>query len=279
MVEEEDQKFLIPLRFWYNAVMNEYLNQPWVKRLMKWGLTLLVVFLALQTLNALKEWRSPGIVYSTIVVSGYGEAFATPDVATFSFSVSADAQSVGEAQNVVTGKTNAILEALKDLGIEEKDIRTSNYSVYPKYTYTQVICTPTYCPPSRQIPDGYSVSHSVDVKVRNVDDAGKALALAGEKGATNISSLAFSVDEADEVERLARNEAVEEARAKAKALAKSLGVRLGRVVDFSDNSYSPMPYMVRNEAFGGADMKVDAPTLPMGENRVTSNVTITYEIR
>lgn len=261
--------------------MQEYFNQTEVKSLFKLGkigTVLLVIFLAVQILGSFKEWRNPSVAYSTIVVSGYGEAFATPDVATFSFAVSQDAQSVAEAQAIVTEKTDAILASLKEMGVDEKDIRTTNYSVYPKYTYTQSICSPTYCPPSRQIPDGYSVSHDISVKIRNVDEAGEALALVGTKGATNISSLSFLVDESEAVESEARNEAIKEARAKARALAKSLNVRLGRVVDFSENSYSPMPYMMR-EAFGGADVKAEAPTLPTGENKITSSVSITYEIR
>lgn len=264
--------------------MTEFINKTEAERLVKWGrtaLVLLVVFLAVQTLVGFKEWSAPSVAYNTIVVTGYAEVNATPDVASFSFAVSQDAATVAEAQAVVTEKTDTILLALYDLGIEEKDIRTSSYNVYPRYTYTTPICSPTYCPPQRQIPDGFTVSHNVEVKVRNIDDAGEALALAGEIGATNISSLSFLIDDPDALEAEARNEAIEEARTKAKVLAKSLKVRLGRVIDFSDSSYNPTPYSLRfaNEAYGSADVKVSAPTLPTGENKITSNVTITYEIR
>ncbi len=264
--------------------MNEYFDRQEVKRFFKFGsvaLVLLVVFLGAKTLSALKDLSQPSIANSTIVVTGLGEAFATPDIASFSFSVSADEKTVGTAQDSVTSKTEAIIGALKGLGIEDKDIRTTDYSVYPKYTYEPVFCTVSYCPGGKQVPDGYTVTHSISVKVRNTDDAGKALSLAGAKGATNISSLNFTIDDPDAVTSEARDEAVADARAKAKTLAKSLGVRLGRVVDFSDNSYTPGPYtMYRTEAAGmGGSVDAKAPSIPTGENKVTSNVTITYEIR
>ncbi|MBX4195741.1 SIMPL domain-containing protein [Candidatus Parcubacteria bacterium] len=263
--------------------MNEYFEHEEVKRFFKWAtvvVVLLGIFLLFKSLNAFKDWRSPSAAFNTIVVTGHGEAFATPDVANFTFTVSADASSVGGAQDTVTQKTNSIMNALKELGIEEKDIRTTDYSVYPKYTYQPVACSPTFCPPSRQIPDGYTVTHSVEVKVRKTDDAGKALAAAGAKGATNISSLAFTIDDPESIMNEARDEAVKEAREKAKTLAKSLGVRLGRVVDFNDSTYNPGPYPVyKLEAQTGAADTSSAPSLPAGQNKITSNVSVTYEIR
>ncbi len=264
--------------------MQQYFDQNEVKNLLKLvrlGGVILVIFLAIQTLAVFKNWRQPAVAYSTIVVSGEGEAFAPPDIATFTFSVSADAKTVGGAQDTVTTKTDSILEALKALGIEEKDIRTSDYSVYPKYTYEPIACTMSYCPPSRQIPDGYTVTHSISVKIRNTADAGQALSVAGARGATNISSLAFSIDDPDSLMNEARDEAVNEARDKAKTLAKSLGVRLGRVVDFSDNTWSPgiYPTYLGGEAMGMGGDAVKAVSVPTGENKITSSVTITYEIR
>jgi uncharacterized protein YggE len=246
-------------------------------------LILLVVFLGVQTLSIFKNLGEPSAAYNTIVVTGQGESFAAPDVASFSFSVSADAKTVGSAQDTVTEKTNAILEALKGMSIEEKDIRTTDYSVYPKYTYESTVCAyGGYCPPTKQVPDGYTVTHTILIKVRATADAGQALSLAGANGASNISSLTFTIDDPDMVMNEARDEAVAEAKTKAKALAKSLGVRLGRVVDFSDSTYGGVyPTMYRGEAMsmgmGGADSK--AIDIPTGENKVSSSVTITYEIR
>jgi uncharacterized protein len=258
-------------------------NNMEVKKIMVFGrvvLILLAVFLAVASLNAFKNWRNISPVFNSISVSGEGEFVSVPDIATFSYTVSAEGKDVAAAQALVTKSGDAVLAALKDLGIEERDIRTTDYSVYPKYVYTQTVCSQNYCPPSRQIPDGYTVSQTVSIKVRDTAKAGEALSVAGEKGATNISGLNFTTDDPNKNVNEARAKAIEDARSKAESLADSLGVRLVRVVSFSDN-YNPMPYYGREVGMGGAmDTKNQAaPTIPVGENETRVSVTVTYEIR
>ena len=255
-----------------------------VKKILKWAWVVLIIlaaFLAVETLGAFKDLRSVSPTYNSISVSGIGEAISIPDIATFSFTVSADAKAASDAQEQVTKKMDVILAGLKALGIEEKDIKTTDYSLYPKYTFTQVICSQAFCPPSRQVQDGYTASHSISVKVRSTGDTGKVLSLVGENGATNISSISFIVDDQDKILDEARNEAIQDAREKAKQLAKALGVKLVRVVSFYDNTGGgPVSYYA--EAMGGDLMKVagtPVPTIPTGENKVSVNVTIVYEIR
>ncbi|MBX4189355.1 SIMPL domain-containing protein [Candidatus Parcubacteria bacterium] len=264
--------------------MHEYFEHEEVKRFFKVAtvaIGLLALFLFVETLSAWKSWRVSNPAYNTISVSGKGEAFATPDIATFTFSVSADAKAVADAQEAVTKKTDAITAALKDLGVDDKDIQTVDYSVYPKYIYTSVACTSSYCPPSRQVPDGYTVTNSLSVKVRQTANAGKALSEAGSKGATNISGLSFTVDDQTAIESEARAKAIADAKSKAETLAKNLGVRLVRVISFSDGyGGGPIPYYAKDVALGmgGTANQAVAPSLEPGQNKVTDNVTITYEI-
>lgn len=251
----------------------------------KWGkiaLIMLVVFMGVLTADRLKHLRAIDPAYNSISVSGTGEAFAVPDIATFSFTVSADAADVALAQTQVTGKMDAILQKLKDLGIEDKDVKTSDYSVWPRYVNVNA---PDYCItagypcPSQQKQDGYTASHTVTVKVRKTDDAGKALAAVGGAGATNLSGLNFTIDDQDAVAAEARENAINEARKKAEKLADDLHVRLVRVVSFSDSSDNgPVPYYAT--AVGRADVaQTKAPTIPTGENKVRVTVSVTYEIR
>jgi uncharacterized protein YggE len=227
--------------------MQEYFDTVEVRRFFKFAavaMVLLSLFLVAEALNAFKTWREPSAALSTIVVSGTGVAFATPDIATFSFSVSADAKAVADAQSAVNSKIDAVLASLKGLGIDDKDIQTTNYNIYPKYTYAPTVCSqsyPSYCPPTKQVPDGFTATQTITVKVRKTENAGQALGLAGEKGATDISGLNFTVDDPNAVNNEARDKAVTEAKTKAEALAKSLGVRLGRVVDFADSMSNPGP--------------------------------------
>jgi uncharacterized protein YggE len=263
--------------------MNEFFNGIEGRRIVKFFtgvLVLLAVFLGLLSINLLKGLRDPNPVYNSISVNGTAEVTSTPNIATFSFSVSADASAVSTAQSTVTTKTNAILAGLKDLGIEDKDIKTADYSVYPKYTYQSLPCSPNSCPPSRQIADGYTVSQSITVKVRKTEDAGKALAIAGDKGATNISSLELTFDDPNAPQDAARLAAIDNAMSKADALAKHLGVKIVRVLGYYENGGPAYPMY----AGGAYDKAVSAqgsvaPTIPVGQNKVTSNVTVTFEVR
>lgn len=262
------------------------MNTQETQNLYKWGyivLIILAVFLGAQTLNALKGLGQTSPSYNSISVSGEGEVFAVPDIATFSFTVSADASSVSAAQEEVTQKMDVIIEALKAQGIEEKDIKTADYSAYPRYSYTQGVCTQFSCPPSRQVLEGYTVNHNVSVKVRNTDNAGQALAAAGENGATGLSGISFTVDDADRLTDDARAMAIEDAREKAEFLADELDVRLVRVVSFHDSTDGgyPIPYYAR-EGMGGdtaVALEARAPTLPTGENKVRVIVNVVYEIK
>ncbi len=254
-----------------------------INQVYRWGriaLIVLVVFLAIQGLNGLKDLREPSLNSSVITVTGEGEAFAIPDLATFSFSVSADRPTVEQAQGDVTKKMDEILAMLSNLGIEDRDIKTTDYSVWPKYVYNQINCATSFCP-GRQTQDGYTVNHSVVVKVRDTEKAGEALSLVGSNGATNLSGISFTVDNPDAVMAEARKLAIEEAEGKAEILADDLGVKLVRIVSFSDgfDGGGIMPYRQELAMGNATDMAAKAPTLPLGENRVQANITITYEIR
>lgn len=256
-----------------------------IKKILKWGqivLIVLAIFLGAKALGTLKDLRDINPAYNSISVNGEGEAVSIPDIATFSFTISVDSKVVSDAQAQVTEKMDTILSKLESLGIEDKDIKTTDYSVWPKYTYEPKICSPTYCPPSRQVQDGYTVSHSISVKVRKTEDAGKALSVVGDNGATNISNISFTVDDPDKIVNEARAEAIKDAKGKAEALSKELGVRLVRVVSFYDNAGGGViPYYT--EGLGGDNVikstAIPAPTIPVGENKVKANVTVTYEIR
>lgn len=245
------------------------------------ALVLLSIFLALLSVSQLVNLRYIGAGIApanTITVSGKGEVFATPDIATFSYSVNEERDTVTAAQEASAKKTNDILAYLKKNGVAEKDIQTGGYNVYPNYQYEQQIC-PAYsiCPPGRQVLKGYQVNQSVTVKVRDIGRAGELLSGVGKNGATNISGLTFSIDDQDAVNAQARTEAIADAKAKARELGKELGVSLVRVVSFSENGNYPGPLMYAMSAGKGGGE--GSPEIPAGQNDIVSNVTITYEIR
>lgn len=240
---------------------------------------LLVAFVAIKVAGEVKALGHREVMATeTITVSGKGEVQAKPDIATFSFSVSEEAPIVSDAQDKMNEKMAKILDYVSQSGVAENDVKTISYNIYPRYEYQNA----TYYQPGKQILAAYVVSQTVQIKVRKLEDAGKLLTGIGEYGATDVSGLSFSIDNEDMVQRQARDKAIADAREQAAALAKSLGVRLGDIVSFSESSVGyPMPiYYAKDMAYGGASLESrNQASVPTGENTVTSNVSVTYEIR
>lgn len=258
----------------------------WPRTMAAVALGVLALFLFILTLSTLKGYRFIGsgvTATNTITVSGEGEVFAVPDMATFSVTVQEEAKEVKPAQETVTKKSNDIIAYLKDEGVEEKDIKTTDYSVYPQYDYIQSeSCRNGYCPPGRQVLRGYQVSMTLAVKVRDTEIAGDLLSGVGGLGASSVSGLSFTIDDEDELQAEARQEAIDDAREKAEELAEQLDVSLVRVVGFSEGGDGRVYYaktMVEDSAFGMGGAAVPAPEIPVGENKIVSNVSVTYEIR
>lgn len=250
------------------------------------ALGMLALFLLVGTLSGLKSYHyiGSGVAASnTISVSGDGEVFAVPDTATFSVTVQETAKDVKTAQDTATKKSNDIIAYLKTGGVDEKDIQTTDYSVNPQYQYSQGVCPQSgYCPPGKQVLTGFQVSQTLTVKVRDTKKAGDLLAGVGSRGASSVSGLSFTVADQDALEAQARDKAITKAKAKADVLAASLGVEIVRVVGFSEGGGGGPIYYAKSMAVGmggGGPDAAPAPEIPVGQNKITSNVTVTYEIR
>jgi uncharacterized protein YggE len=257
-----------------------------MNKFLKYGLFLVFVVAFVLVgfgLKTFKEYYYVGAdiaPVTTITFSGKGEIMAAPDTATFTFSISKDATNVKDAQKDVTQKTNVALARLKSLSIEEKNIKTIAYNVYPKYEYSNGICTQWSCPPSTSKLIGYTVTQTIEVKVEDIDAAGAVLGAMGEAGVTEISGLNFTVKDEEGKIREARQKAIADAKAKARELASDLDVDLLRIVSFSESGNYPGPIYYKGlmaDGMGGAESA--NPDIPVGENKIVSNVSITYEIR
>ncbi|MEI6346218.1 MAG: SIMPL domain-containing protein [bacterium] len=265
------------------------LNETQSKRLFQAVYMLLVIgslYLLSRVITEVKTSANIGHtpVQSQISVTGNGDAYAIPDIASVSYDVSFEAKTVTEAQTNVTQRANDILAYLKTAGIKEVDVKTTNYQIYPHYEYNNrpVVC---YDAASCQAKDnrvfiGYNVTSSFLVKIRKVEDAGKILAEIGNRKVSNLSGLSFTVEDDNAVKALARKNAIEDAQRKAKVLAKDLGVSLGKINSFSESGsgYYPMYYSKTMSMDSAAGMAAPTPELPAGENKTSTQVTITYEI-
>lgn len=242
-------------------------------------LGLLAVFLLSKTITEIVSWNENSGVYPsrTITVNAEGEAIATSDIASFTFTVNEDADTSEEAQKNTEEKVNSALEYLKDNGVEDKDIKTEYYNINPKYEYSAP-CYAFDCPPPTNRIVGYTVSQSVRVKVRDTDNAGKFLSELTKFEINNVSGLSFTIDDEDALYDMARKDAIEKAEEKAKVLTKNLGVKLGDVISFSEDSGNNYDnYGYRSEA--AMSVKSDSVSLPQGENSYTTRVYITYELK
>lgn len=239
------------------------------------------------SVKTFKEFRFVGsgtTATNTITVSGTGEVFAVPNLATFDVTVDESAKTVGDAQKTATTKINTIIDYFKQQGIADKDIKTTDYNVNPKYEWQQgAVCTPNIpCPPGKQVLTGYEVSQTVEVKVRDTSKAGNLLSGVGGRGASNVSGLTFTTDDQNKLEADARQKAITDAENKAQVLASQLGVSLVRIVGFNDNSGGyrpPIMYAAKSADMGMGGMEAPTPHIPAGQNKITSDVSITYEIQ
>ena len=248
-------------------------------------LGMLTIFALILSIKGIKEIRYVGSnpdVTSTINVDGTGYAISMPDIATFSFSVTETAKTVAAAQEAATKKINAALKTVEDAGVAKKDVSTESYNINPHYEYQTTACANgSYCP-GKNVLTGYDVSQSISVKVRDLAKAGSILASIGSLGVQNVNGLSFSVDKPEAVQAEARAKAIADAREKAAVLADKLGVSLGRVVNFSENAGGyprPLLYAMSAKAPGATDSAQVTPEIPTGEQKVTSTVSITYEIK
>ncbi len=212
--------------------------------------------------------RAPSPVH-TIAVTGEGKIVAVPNIASISLGVDSQKTTEQEAVADATTKMNALVTQLKALGIKDEDLKTEQYTVYPRYDY----------PNGKQVASGYEAQQQLTAKVRDASKLPQVLKIASDVGANQIGDLQHTIDDPEPLRAEARLKAIANAQQKAGALAQAVGVQLGRVVSFDESSPEtspqPIPYA---QAFGVGGGGTPAPDVQAGSQDVISDVTLTYEI-
>ena len=212
----------------------------------------------------------------TITVSGEGKAVAVPDIARISFSVVTEGKDPQSVQQENVNKMNAAIDYVKTQGIDAKDIKTSQYSLYPRYDY-QVKPLGTAGTPFIV---GYTMTQTVALKVRDFTKVANILARLPEFGINQVDAVQFAVDDEDAYLNEARAEAFGKARAKAEAMAKANGVSISKVVTFNESfGGGPIPVFYKALEADGRGGVAPAPSLEPGSQEVTVQVSVTYAIR
>ncbi len=206
-----------------------------------------------------------------ISVSGIGEVKTRPDMATVSTGVVTEAATAKDALAKNNAAMAAVVAALKNAGVAEDDIQTSNFSVSPKY--------PPYQPNQTTAPRivGYTVSNQVTAAVKDLKKLGAMLDTLVQAGSNQINGISFDVDEPKPLVDDARKKAVADARAKAELYAAAAGVSLGRVVQISESSAVMPPQPMYRMA--AAPAAAESVPIAAGQQTVTANVSIVYEIQ
>lgn len=232
----------------------------------------LVVFLAAETRKVWQEYYYIGKSdRDTITIQGEGKVSSRPDVVKVTMGVYTEGVTVKDIQKKNADKMNAIIAAVKELGVKGEDIQTESYNISPRYDWTD----------GKQKLIGYSVSQNIAIKVRDMDKSGDVIAKGGELGANQIGGMSFTIDDPKALEAQARDLAIEDAKKKADVLANKLGLDIARVVSFSENSgtyqpIEPFQMMAKQEA---RDMANAVPQIEAGSQDVYSNVSVTFEVR
>lgn len=208
----------------------------------------------------------------TISISAEGKTTVSPDIAKLAFAVVSEGKNPEDVQEDNTRKMNAAIEFVKGQGVEAKDIKTSGYNLSPRYEYDEKKRT--------SFISGYTLTQTITIQLRDFEKISPILGALPGIGVNQIHGVNFEIEDPEKYLAEAREEAFTRAYAKAWKMAQQNGVKLGRIVTFSEGSQGPI-YPMRFEAMAlKADMGgAPAPAIEPGSEEVRVNVTVTYELK
>jgi uncharacterized protein len=200
-----------------------------------------------------------------VTVIGSGEVKGVPNTLTANVAIEFIAPDVTGAMNQTSGRQQAVIDALVGMGVDRKDISTTQVSLQPQFSGGD---TPAIV--------GYRASNSIDVRLRRLDSASQALALIVSTGgdATRINSVNYSIEDNPQLLKDARSRAFEDARDRAEQYAQLAGLTLGNVISISEAAPGgppPTPMPAPRAA-------LQAVPLEPGQQTVGFSVTVVWEL-
>lgn len=218
--------------------------------------------------TATAEHAGHGVQGTLLSVSADGSSEARPDMATINLGVTTEGQTAQAALQENARRMTALNQALRRAGIAERDIQTSNVSVYPQQQYRE------NQPP---LITGYQANNTVSAKIRNINNVGRVIDAAVAAGGNTVNGVSFSHADPDAQLDIARRDAIAEARRRAELYASALGMRVHRIVAVSEGGgfAPPMPVMLARME-GAQD--ASTPISP-GEIDTRVSINVTFELR
>lgn len=206
----------------------------------------------------------------TLTVEGKGEIRVVPDQALLSVGVVTEDEQLLPAQQENTIKSNQILTAVKQLGIEETSIKTTLYNIQPNYEFIE----------GKAILKGYQVEHQLEILIKEITKVGEILDAAFKNGANRGGNVQFIVSTPDRFYREALTKAMMDARGKAEVIANTIGASLKPIpIKITENAVqSPIVYPVFSYKLA-AEASQGTPPIQKGEFTISANVTVVFEYR
>jgi uncharacterized protein YggE len=209
----------------------------------------------------------PAVQGTLLNVSAEGKSEGRPDMATINLGVTTEGQTAQAALAENARRMTALTQALRRAGVAERDIQTSNVSVFPQQQYRE-----------GQAPliTGYQANNTVTAKVRNVNNTGRVIDAAVAAGGNTVHGVSFSYQDPDAQLDAARRDAIREARRRAELYANVLGMRVHRIVAVSEGGGYAPPIPMPMERMAASD--ASTPISP-GEIETRVSVSVTFELR
>jgi hypothetical protein len=197
-----------------------------------------------------------------VTVSGEATVSVPPDAAVIRIGVTSLGKTAHEASDANAKKMTSVLSAIKESGIDERDIQTARLSVQPQYD-------PNKNGTARLL--GFQVTNQVVVKIRDIDKVPTVLDRAIASGANEMSGIEFVVSGQSKLADKARADAISDARRKADIYAQAAGAKVGHVVTIIEEGSTPPPRPMQ------AMRAASTPVSP-GEQTLRAAVSVTYDM-
>ncbi len=197
-----------------------------------------------------------------VTVTGEATVAVAPDTAMIRLGVSTQEKTAREASEANAKQMTAVLAAIKDTGVADRDIQTSRLSLQPQYD-------PNKSGTARLT--GFQASNQVTVRIRDIEKLPTVLDRAITAGANEMSGIEFVVSEQSKLLDQARDDAIADARRKAELYTKAAGTKLGRVVSITEEASAPPPRPIQA-------MRAGAVPIAPGEQTLRAIVTVSYEL-
>lgn len=240
------------------------------------GIIALLAATAIAIISIVSSNNSSFVISSAapegLTVTATGTIDAIPDVAKVTFGITHKASTVSAVEDEINETFERIEDALDEFDIEDEDIKTSNYRIYPEYDYRSK---------TRKI-TGYTGTHQQTITIRDLDDVNEIVDAVTDAGANMINNVNFTIDDSDEWNSRARAEAIKKAKAKAKLIADEADIKLGKILSIDQGTNYPQPYyrdVTLEAGFGGGSDEEILPDIEPGSQELRATVTLTYEIK